>query len=88
MRSMQDRINEKLTNMFKPVYLVVVNESHLHKGHSGDDGSGESHFHVEVVSDLFGDKRQVVCHRMVYDCLSEEMKCVHSLSVYASAHKK
>lgn len=85
---MQDKIYEKLSSLFKPVCLEVINESHLHKGHSGDDGSGESHFHVEVVSTAFAGKRLIDCHRMVYDCLTEEMRLVHSLTVSASANKK
>ena len=88
MKSMQDKIHEKLTSLFKPVCLEVVNESHMHKGHSGDDGSGESHFHVEVVSDAFAGKHLIECHRMVYDCLIEEMKLVHSLTIFASTNKK
>ncbi len=88
MQSMQSRIEEKITNKFQPTFLKVVNESGLHKGHAGDDGSGESHFHVEVVSPVFEGMRSVDSHRMIYDCLSDEMKCVHSLSILATSADK
>ena len=39
-----------LTSAFTPNRLAVVNDSASHSGHSGDDGSGESHFTVEIES--------------------------------------
>ena len=50
---MESRIRKKLSDAFSPSLLEVVNESHLHRGHAGDDGSGESHFRVKVVSKSF-----------------------------------
>ena len=88
MKSMQERIEDKLESEFAPMYLEVVNESKKHSGHAGDDGSGESHFRVEIVSEMFESKSVVACHRMVYGCLQEELEVVHALSICASQHKK
>lgn len=88
MKTMQEKIEGKLRNIFTPSFLEVVNESSMHSGHAGDDGSGESHFRVEIISDSFEGKRVTECHRMVYDCLKEEMKMLHALSICASQHKK
>ena len=88
MKTMQEKIEEKLDGVFNPMYLEVVNESAKHSGHVGDDGSGESHFRVEIVSKMFINKNAVACHRMVYDCLQEELETVHALSIFASDHKK
>lgn len=88
MKTMQEKIEGKLDGVFNPMCLEVVNESGKHSGHIGDDGSGESHFRVEIVSEMFIDKSAVACHRMVYDCLQEELETVHALSIFASGHKK
>ena len=42
--TMEDRIVERLTTVFAPLALEVVNESHLHHGHANSPGSGQSHF--------------------------------------------
>lgn len=79
--SMQGRVEEKLNHMFSPSLLRVINQSHLHAGHSGDDGSGESHFRIEITSDSFDGESRINAQRMIFDCLSEEMKTIHALSI-------
>lgn len=80
--SMQERIVQKLAQGLLPSRLDVVNESHLHAGHAGDDGSGETHFHVTVASSLFEGKGRIERQRIVYDLLKDEMAHgVHALSV-------
>ena len=37
-------IESLLTAAFAPNRLAVINDSARHSGHSGDDGSGESHW--------------------------------------------
>jgi len=44
--SIESEIRSRLTAEFQPVQLEVVNDSAKHAGHSGDDGTGESHFAV------------------------------------------
>ncbi len=79
---MEDRIRQKLAQGLQPLVMEIVNDSSRHAGHAGDDGSGESHFHVKIVSSLFNGKGRVERQRMVYDLLEEEMAGpVHALSV-------
>lgn len=79
---MQERIREKLAQALQPSSLGIVNESHRHAGHAGDDGSGESHFRVTIVSGAFTGKSRVERQRMVYDLLSEELRGgIHALSL-------
>lgn len=85
-------IKEKLTKAFNPVHLEVIDESHKHSGHAGaakhaeEHGSGESHFHVVIVSDSFSEIGLLARHRAVMDVLSEEMNGkVHALSLDAKA---
>ena len=57
--SLQARMREKLMVALDPTRLDVVNESHLHAGHSSSPGTGESHFRVLIVSDAFAGKSRV-----------------------------
>jgi BolA protein len=83
-QGMQDKIQEKLARGLQPTFLEIVNDSARHAGHSGDDGSGESHFKVTVVSLIFAGKSRVERQRMVYALLSEEFGGgLHALSIKA-----
>ena len=46
-------IDKRLRAALAPTRLAVINDSARHRGHAGDDGSGESHFTVEIVSPAF-----------------------------------
>ncbi len=81
MCSMQEKIESKLTTAFSPIRLKVVNESSQHRGHAGDDGSGESHFSIVIEAECFNGQSRLVRQRRVYDALQEEMKIIHALSI-------
>ena len=80
MPSMQEKIEQKLRDAFDPEHLKIINESFKHKGHAGDDGSGESHFQIEITSGKFTGNR-VKDQRMVFNALREEMEIIHALSM-------
>lgn len=42
-----------LQQTFHPHHLVVRNDSGRHHGHAGDDGTGESHFYLEITAEAF-----------------------------------
>ncbi len=46
-------IAERLEAALAPARLAVINDSEKHRGHGGYDGSGESHFTVEVEAEAF-----------------------------------
>ena len=79
--TMEERITQKLNKALEPTHLKVINQSNLHQGHAGDDGSGESHFHIEIYSHAFEKKSRVARERLIYRALSEEMKIIHALSI-------
>lgn len=82
MTTRQDRIRETLAQALQPIVLSVVNKSMQHRGHAGDDGSGESHFHVEVVSERFTGLSRIERQRMLNDLLDMEFKGgLHALSL-------
>jgi BolA family transcriptional regulator, general stress-responsive regulator len=82
--SIERRIRDRLTEALQPLRLDVINESHLHAGHAGDDGSGETHFSVRVVAAAFAGQSRIARHRLVNDALTAEFRDgVHALSVKA-----
>ena len=64
--------------------VEVVDESHLHAGHSEAKISGGGHYSVVVVSEMFKGKTILARHRMIYQALSEELKTsIHALAIKA-----
>ncbi len=84
--SVEETMKAKLEQAFAPVSLSIVNDSARHAGHGGDDGSGESHFSLDIESAAFAGKNRVERHRMVNDVLAEELAGrIHALAVKARA---
>ena len=82
--TVEQAIREKLTEALAPQVLHIVNESHLHSGHAGSPGTGESHFRVTVVSDRFAGLARVERHRLVNAALADELSGpVHALALKA-----
>jgi BolA family transcriptional regulator, general stress-responsive regulator len=79
-------IETLLTAAFAPSQLAVINDSAKHSGHSGDDGSGESHFTVEIESAAFTGQSRVNRQRMVNRALGDiPGQRVHALAIKARA---
>jgi len=79
--AVSDEITQRLTAAFAPSLLEVVNDSHRHAGHSGDDGSGESHFRVTIRAAVFGDMSRVDRHRAVQKALGDLNTRIHALAL-------
>jgi BolA protein len=78
----KDEIHQKLTAAFDPDHLEVVNESHHHSGHAGDDGSGESHFNVLIRADAFAPMSRLQRHRAIHAALGPELiGRIHALTL-------
>jgi len=83
---LQTEIESLLTAAFAPSRLQVINDSAQHRGHMGDDGSGESHFTVVVESAAFAGKSRVERQRMVNAALGDiPGGRVHALAIRAFA---
>ena len=79
-------IERLLEAAFAPSRLAVINDSVKHHGHAGDDGSGESHFTVEIESAAFAGKSRLERQRMVNRALGDlPGQRVHALAIKASA---
>ena len=71
---------------FSPTRLAVINDSGKHHGHSGDDGSGESHFTVEIEAAAFASVSRLERQRMVNRALGNlPGQRVHALAIKARA---
>ena len=78
------KIQEILQKKFSACKVEVLDESHLHAGHSEAKSSGGGHYSVVVVSEMFQGKTTLARHRMVYQMLSEELKTsIHALAIKA-----
>lgn len=78
---MEKIITERLA-FLNPTKLEIINESHLHQGHSGNTGGG--HFNVLIESLAFQNKTRMEMHRMVYGALEDLIpKNIHALSIKA-----
>jgi BolA protein len=79
-------IEALLSAAFAPSRLAVINDSAQHSGHSGDDGSGESHFTIEIESAAFVGKSRLERQRLVNRALGDiPGERVHALAIKARA---
>jgi BolA protein len=80
-------IEERLQQALAPGHLVVIDDSHLHRGHVGAQ-SGAGHFTVEISADLFAGKSLIACHQLVYQALDDMLPIdIHALSIKVKPQK-
>lgn len=79
-------IETLLRGAFAPDKLEIVNDSASHSGHSGDDGSGESHFTIRIESIHFEGVSRLNRQRMINGALGDiPGQRVHALAIEARA---
>ena len=61
--SVAQEMRQRLEVAFAPERLEIVNDSHRHAGHGGDDGSGESHFSVLIRAAALAPMSRIARHR-------------------------
>jgi BolA family transcriptional regulator, general stress-responsive regulator len=82
-------IEKRLREALAPSHLAVINDSAKHHGHAGDDGSGESHFTVEIEAEQFAGMTRLARQRAVNAALGDLMReRVHALAIRARAPGK
>ena len=75
-----------LTEAFAPTQLEIINDSAHHAGHSGDDGSGESHFTIVIEAEGFASMNRLRRQRAVIAALGDIVgERVHAVAIKASA---
>ena len=79
-------IRQLLAASFAPTRLEIINDSASHHGHAGHDGSGESHFTVDIESPAFSGVSRVERQRMVNRALGDiPGGRVHAMAIRAFA---
>ncbi|GJE74853.1 MULTISPECIES: BolA family protein [Methylorubrum] len=82
--TLRDWIAGRVSDELAPTALEVIDESHLHAGHSGSRPEGETHFRLDVVSPAFEGKSRIERHRMVNALLDQAFqRGLHALAVRA-----
>ncbi len=80
--SIETLITEALQEHLDIHHMELVNESHKHHGHTGDDGSGQTHFKLMVVSDDFCACSRIERQRKVYGLLEDTFsEGLHAISM-------
>ena len=82
--SIETEMRQRLTAAFAPERQEITNESHRHAGHSGDDGSGESHFAVLIRAAALAPLGRVARHRAVHQALGDLVGRIHALGIDAA----
>ncbi|MDX1588884.1 MAG: BolA/IbaG family iron-sulfur metabolism protein [Oleiphilaceae bacterium] len=76
---MQQILEQKLTEEFRPQWLQVENESHQHSV----PANSETHFRVVLVSEQFQGQSRIARHQAVHGLLSEELSNgIHALTLH------
>ena len=79
-------IEKRLRESLAPSHLAVINDSDKHRGHAGHDGSGESHFTVEIEAAAFAGLSRLDRQRAVNKALGDLLReRVHALAIRATA---
>ena len=84
--SVAAEIEKRLRQALAPTRLEVVNDSARHSGHAGDDGSGESHFTVEIEAVAFAGMTRLDRQRAINAALGDLLRDrIHALAIRARA---
>ncbi|EBA12824.1 stress induced morphogen, BolA [Roseobacter sp. CCS2] len=79
--ALETEIRDALGSL-SPQHVDVINESALHAGHSGDDGSGESHWRVVIKAASLDDMSRIARHRAVHAALGKDIiGRIHALAI-------
>ncbi len=76
-------ITQRLTAALAPTELRVVNDSARHAGHSGDDGTGESHFSIFIRAPDLAGMTRLARHRAVNAALGDLTTRIHAIAIDA-----
>ena len=75
-------IRAALEAALAPEHLEIINESHRHAGHAGDDGSGESHWRVVLSAPSLEGESRIARHRAVHAALGPQIiGRIHALAI-------
>jgi BolA protein len=79
---LETEIKDAITSGLTPESLEVINESAMHAGHAGDDGTGESHWKVVIRAPSLDPMSRIARHRAVHSALGPAIiGRIHALTI-------
>lgn len=79
--ALETEIRDALASL-APEHLEVINESALHAGHAGDDGSGESHWRIVIRATGLDGMSRLARHRAIHAALGQDIiGRIHALAI-------
>lgn len=76
------QIEAAIRAAIRPVSLMVVDESHLHRGHAGARPYGQSHYHIFATSEIFNGQSRLARQRTIYGALGTAVgNEIHALTM-------
>ncbi|MBT8457943.1 MAG: BolA family transcriptional regulator [Alphaproteobacteria bacterium] len=80
-----DEMRNRLEAEFSPEVLTIEDESEAHRGHSGYQEGGESHWRITISAPAFGPMTRIERHRAVHSALGPEIvERIHALALQIS----
>ena len=75
-------VERRIRDAIAPEGLLVIDQSHLHRGHAGDRPFGQSHYHAIITASAFEGQNRVARQRQVFAALGDLMgEAVHAFSM-------
>lgn len=79
---MSEKIRARLEDAFAPSLLEIHDDSEAHRGHSGFQEGGESHWRVKINAPAFAEMSRIARHRAVHAALGPEIiNRIHALQL-------
>ena len=76
------KIDKILRECFDPVFLEVIDESELHRGHAGFKEGSQTHFKILISGKIFENMSRIAREKAIHKALgSSIMQKIHALSV-------
>jgi BolA protein len=83
--SLAEEMEDRLQAAFSPLSLEIIDESEEHRGHSGYQEGGESHWRISMQSRVFADQTRIERHRSVHKALGQDIVGrIHALALNLS----
>ena len=78
----KSKITEKLKKAFATEVLNVIDESENHRGHSGFIEGQQTHFQIQITSEVFEGMSRIKREREIHKALGDEIiKSIHAISI-------
>lgn len=79
---MREIIINKIQQKLNPISFDVIDESHLHYGHSGHRYGEQTHFNIFIISKMFENCSRIERERLIHKVLADELKSkIHAIKL-------